>query len=211
LLALAASLLFFDESFLAYTAASFGRWNTYFGLVSLLHSTSLVLSLRSAASYKRQLAFVLITTILSIGVPYVGLTFTSLLGLTNDVGFYSALGIGSAGGAFAYWILIRGFWIPYLPFWSMAQTVSLCVAATLNSFLIAAMLTGFGRSPNRLSDKVPTIFWWVAFSFSLFTADRSRWLTPRGDPHVADRPDYLSCRRSPRVLGILGSLASVDV
>jgi hypothetical protein len=168
----------FNNSHISAAIAS-DRVDAYFASVGLLHATALVLSLRVTGHLFRRLVFVLIATVLSIAAPLIGAAVVALAGLQNEVGFFSMLVAASAAGACAYWFLVRIFWLRSLAVSSLVRTVCLCAAATLTSFIVASILTGQGARVNPISDDLPTIFWWGAFSGSLFLADR---LKPANTP-----------------------------
>jgi hypothetical protein len=148
------------------------RIHTYFGLIGSLHAVALVIALRLRASVKRRLAFVVITTVLSMGVPYAG-ALAGLLGLKNEVGFFSMFAVASSVGAVAYWVLVRVFWLPCLTVLSSLKTVCFCVIGTLVSLLVAGIVTGSGTRPSpAMPYELPTLFWWMAFSGSLYLSDR---------------------------------------
>jgi hypothetical protein len=169
----AAALLYFAFNNSRLSAAVAGwRPDAYFGSVGLLHATALVLALRVNTPFIRRMVFVLMATVLSIAAPVVGPAIVAVIGLQNEVGFFSALAAASAVGACAYWMLVRTFWLGNLVVVSLIRTVCFCVVATLASFLVAGIVTGQGSRQVPITDDLPTIFWWVAFSFSLFLADR---------------------------------------
>jgi hypothetical protein len=170
-LLLAAVLLSFSFDSIA-SAIPVDRFHFYFGFIGLLYASAWVIALRSAQSLKRRLAFVCIATALSIGAPYFAVLFGTVVNLmnvtNNDFGLFSLYGAGSAVGAFAFWMVMRAFWLRNLTFLSLVRSVGFCIVATLLSLVVAGEITGFGSHPNALSGDLPTYFWWVAFSSSLF-------------------------------------------
>jgi hypothetical protein len=142
-------------------------------LYGMLHATAVVSALNAGGMWLKRVLFVILAAGLSGVVPYFGLYSAKLLGLSDSAAYFGAFALGSAGGAASYWFLIRFFWIPGLLLRSVAHTVLICVAATLISLLLAVLLTGFGRSDSLVADVLPTVAWWLAFSLSLWLAERS--------------------------------------
>jgi hypothetical protein len=149
------------------------RFTFFSALDGLLHAGAVVLALNVAASWIKRLTFAAITAVLSGGVPYFGLAFERPLGLDGTAAFLAAFAIGSAGGAAAYWLLVRVFWIRSLTAASLMRTIAFCVGATLVSFAMAVLVSGFGRTPSVVGDVLPTVCWWLAFSYSLYLSERA--------------------------------------
>ena len=149
------------------------RFTFYFALDGLLHAVALVLALNVRGAYLRRFSFAVITAVVSAGVPIFGLSLSRLTGLDGTPALLSALAMGSAGGASVYWALVRLFWIRGLTASSLFRTVGLCVGATIISFTLAVVVTQRGKSPSTFADAIPTIGWWIAFSLSLYFAERS--------------------------------------
>jgi hypothetical protein len=167
-LALAAGALFLAHAAFRKLALGFAAFAPVFALNGLLHASALVLALNSFAPIFKRVGFIGITAAISAAVPYSGLYLAQILGLD---GFFAAISLGSAVGATAYWLLVRAFWLRDLSRNSLALTAAICVAASLASFVGAGAVTGFGKSPFWIADALPTIGWWLAFSFSLYLAE----------------------------------------
>ena len=180
LLAVAAVALFFIEplSFPPWLA----RFTFFFTLFGALHAVALVAALRAGALWRRA-AFVVVTSALSGVVPYAGIALARLVSL-DAVALIAAMAFGSLVGASGYWLLVRTFWFSKLNSRDGAIAVSLCVGATVSGFVLAVVLSGFGSHNSVVTDLLPTVFWWYAFSYSLWRSERpgtaanNRWRGP---------------------------------
>jgi len=165
LLLVAAASLFFLVDLMEVVGGLF-----YFAFIGLLHALALVVALRVTPSLKRSLTFLIVATALSMGVPFTlfvsGMVLDLLKVRNNDASLASGYGVASAAGAFAYWLVIRTFWLPHLPFLSAARSVGLCLVGTLVSLLVLAAAPELGHGLSLFPD-LPTYFWWVSFSSSL--------------------------------------------
>lgn len=152
------------------------------GIGGTLHALAVVVSLRKGvAALGRGLLFLVLATVACMVVPFVGAFAVALIPYppSGDWKMLFALFAGSASGAASYWLLVRGFWVRSLPGWSLILTMVLCGTATVVSFQIAGRtawsstlppaLSHFTRS--YLSDSIPTIAWWVAFSLALYIGE----------------------------------------
>jgi hypothetical protein len=148
------------------------------GLVGLLHATAFALALNMAHAFPKRILFIAITTAASANVAMVGAYIESPLHLDGALGFLAWYAISSALGASAYWALVRLFWLRGLTKRSLLLTVGMCVSATLASLLTVGLVTQQGRNDSETAQALPSIFWWVGFSLSL-------WIFARGT-HTAN-------------------------
>jgi len=149
------------------------RFHLYFALIGLLHATAIAVALRVTAHWRRRLAFVAIAMALSVGAPYVGLLAVGAVPLGGDTArFVAVYVLASASGSVAYWLVTRMFWFPHLALSSVIRTLSWCVAATVLSVIAGVVGSGFGSRPDAVPGDLPTVVWWIAFSLSLWVAER---------------------------------------
>jgi len=118
--------------------------------------------------------------------------FANVVGVDrlSDVWFLLAYSVGSVVGSASYWTLVRACWMPNLTRRSVIRTVGLCLAATLVSLATERLIGSGGGDNNQLPFDLRTICWWVAFSLSLFVAERS-------PANSAMRPTPLAGSRRP--------------
>lgn len=90
----------------------------------------------------------------------------------GDAGFALVLLSASAFGASGYWILVRLFWLKSLRSADLIATVALCMITTAVSWMGAGILKSLGSVD--VSDLLPTLAWWVAFSISLYWSEVRR-------------------------------------
>jgi hypothetical protein len=143
-----------------------------FGLVGLLHATALTIAISKPHAFARRLIFIVIATLLSAGVPVVGAYVVSHFNSGGALGFIALYAVSSAFGAATYWVLVRSFWFPTLTARSLLHAVGMCVGATLGSLVVSGLITQQGRYPSEFAQVLPTVFWWFAFSLSLWTFAR---------------------------------------
>jgi hypothetical protein len=151
-----------------------------FGLTGLLHATALALALNKSHAFAKRILFISITAALSANVPLVGAYIVSHLHLDGGLGFIALYAVSSAFGAAAYWALVRFFWFRALTNRSLLQTVGICVGATFASLLSFGLVTHQGRNESEIAQALPTMFWWLGFSLSL-------WIFSRGAPTANNR------------------------
>jgi hypothetical protein len=144
-----------------------------FALIGFLHAAALVLALSKPHAFVRRTLFIAITAALSAVVPLVGAYIVSHLHIDGGLGFFTLYAVSSAFGAAAYWVLIRLFWFRGLTSRSLLQTAGVCVAATFASLLTFGLVTQQGRNESEFAQALPTIFWWLGFSLSLWIFARS--------------------------------------
>lgn len=150
----------------------------HFGLMGLLHSTSVVVSLRDRKVVRPIIAvcFVTLATIWSAATPIVAL-WTSIVWvpiLKSAPGSeFNAIFLflyGSAVGASGYWLLVRVFWLKLLRRTDWLKTVTLCVVATLLACLASEVLKSSGDNMSFML----TVAWWFGFSISLYWSEMTR-------------------------------------
>lgn len=143
-------------------------------LYGALHATALALALKPARTLTSGLLFVVITAAVSANIPLMGLALAGRLNLAGVAPYFiAAYTMGAAIGAAAYWTLVRFFWIRNLAMRSLFQTIGMCVGATQLALAACAVASHRGRSSATVFGVLPVIFWWVAFSLSM-------WLFARG-------------------------------
>jgi len=142
-----------------------------FGLSGALHAVAVVLALEQGAPWLARLGFVGAAAALSIAAALAGLGLAGLLWLNLTATIFLALAVAAALGAVWYGLLVRRLWAPFLSGRSLLATTGACVGATLLAALAGGMI-GIPRDPL-----VPAL-WWLAFSISLYVADRP----PRRQP-----------------------------
>ena len=181
------------------------RFYFLFGLSGALHAFALVMSLQSKPPVLWRLGFVGGAAALSIAAPFGALPlvdlFSAIFRLDAATVVFLGLALTSAiGGAF-YWLLIRFLWARSLPARSVLLTVGSCVFATvfaslaigvvhsvlLRNALFAWLAIGVVQSV-LLHDALLPMFWWLAFSTSLWIADRNSM--------AADKRPLSSCEAS---------------
>jgi hypothetical protein len=118
-----------------------------FGLSGALHAVTVVLALQGEASWGVRVGFVAAATALSVAAPVGGLA------------------LASAFGAVSYWLLVRGFWAPFLSRGSLVTTIAACEVAML--FTVMA-----GNVVQIPRDPLAPALWWLGFSIALCIADR---------------------------------------
>jgi hypothetical protein len=144
-----------------------------FGLIGLLHATALALALNMSHAFPKRILFIAITAAVSANVPLIGAYIVGLLHFDGGLGFLAVYAVSSAFGAAAYWALIRLFWFRALTNRSFLQTVGMCVGATFASLLTYGLVTHQGQNESEIAQALPTIFWWLGFSLSLWIFARS--------------------------------------
>jgi hypothetical protein len=164
----AVALIFMLVEPLPFTQSPDNRFTFFFALFGTLHALALVTALRAGPLWRRGI-FVAITAALSGCIPFAGIELSRVLGLESLV---AAMGLASAVGASAYWLLVRTFWFPSVNFPGGLFAVSLCVGATLSGLLLATVLSGFGANNLPAGDVIPTVLWWGAFSYSLWESEK---------------------------------------
>jgi hypothetical protein len=166
-------------------AIPIGRPFSSLGVYGLLHASAWVLAVRKA-SLLRRLSFVAVATGLGMAVFFSPVILYPVADIVRGTDpFVTIWGSASAVGACVYWVAMRAFWLPQLRVWSLVQTVLMCVIAT---FVTLKSGGEQDLSATSLSDVPPvdflTLFWWFAFSSSIFISNRvwpvgSRWLRSR--------------------------------
>lgn len=136
-----------------------------FGLSGALHAVAVVLALQAEASWMSRVGFVAAATVLSIAAPLGGLGLATLLQLNVVITVFVALALTSALGAVSYWLLVRRLWAPFLSRGSLIMTIAACEVA----MLVTALATNVVPIPR---DPMAPVLWWLAFSMSLYVADR---------------------------------------
>ena len=161
-----------------------------YGLIGLLHATSLVVSLRDRTALTPTTASVsiVIAVLWRVATPILALgTVAAILALlapeprSSDLMFTLLFLVGSAIGSSGYWLVVRRFWLKSLRPMDSIRTVTLCVAATLLSSIAIEVLDPSGDTSNLIL----TAAWWFAFSISLYwnevsgtpTSPWRRWRT----------------------------------
>ena len=142
-----------------------GRLFVLFGVAGALHATAVVLALRSRPSWPARLAFVAAAAAASIVALLGAFALAGLVKLAAAAVVFLTLALTSAFGAVLYWLLLRGWWAPFLSSRSLLVTVAACVAATL----VAALASSLLPLPR---DLLLPVLWWLAFSGALRVADR---------------------------------------
>ena len=146
----------------------------YFCLIGALHATSLVVSLRDHKGWVSSFAFIALAAILSVATLFSiflpAWLFSQVTSLRQDPKLFLSLGLASAFGASAYWLVIRCFWLKSLRFLDLIMTAAICAAAAVLSWLGAGMITPTTGRWNP-GDVIPTAAWWVAFSLSLLLSE----------------------------------------
>jgi hypothetical protein len=144
-----------------------------------LHASSLVISLRDrrVVTPGKVIIFISLVGVLSVVAvfsPWLLIPFLKVFGQSPMHGqsktlmTFVILAFASAFGASGYWLLVRLFWLKSRTFVNLITTIALCSATTVVSFLDGGSLTVRSRD---IGDLVPTLAWWVAFSFSLYCGD----------------------------------------
>jgi hypothetical protein len=165
-LAVATAVLILTQS--GSTPLWIDRATFLFGLAGLLHATALAFALNMSGALPKGLLFIAITAVASANVPLMGAYIVGPLHFDGALGFLAWYGVSSAFGAAAYWALVRLFWLRNLTVLSLLQTVGLCVGATFASLLTFGLFTHQGRNESEIAQALPTIFWWLGFSLSLW-------------------------------------------
>lgn len=133
-----------------------------FGLYGVLHSSTVVLSLRVPQPLWQKLLFIAIAACLSMSSVMVGLYGGHFIGtLPGMVGPIILLALASGLGAASYAVLVRRFWIADLPLRGLLWITLGCVLATL-VVLMAGMLL------NTVGGLGFAVAWWLAFSAGLW-------------------------------------------
>jgi hypothetical protein len=149
----------------------------HFGLMGLLHSTSIVVSLRDRKAVHPIIAlcFIALATIWSAATPIVALWSGVVWGPIaealprSNFNLIVLFVLGSAIGSSGYWLLVRLFWLKSLRRADWLKTVALCVAATSLSFVAIEVL-----KPNSgYFFLMLTVAWWFGFSISLYWSEMS--------------------------------------
>ena len=136
-----------------------------FGLSGALHAVTVVLALQGEASWGVRVGFVAAATALSVAAPVGGLGIASLLQLNMVLTVFVALALASAFGAVSCWLLVRGFWAPFLSRGSLVTTIAACEVAMFFTVMAGNVL----QIPR---DPLAPALWWLGFSIALCIADR---------------------------------------
>jgi hypothetical protein len=133
-----------------------------FGLYGALHSSTLVVSLRTPQSFRRKLLFIAIATCLSMLSVILSLYGSRYIGmLPNMVGPFLLLALSSGLGAASYAVLIREFWIADLSRRALISITLGCVSVALMVLTAAILLKAVGGLWFA-------VCWWFAFSAGLW-------------------------------------------
>jgi len=136
-----------------------------FTLVGALHAISVVAALSGPVSLAKRAIFIAaayVSCMAAILIAVVALEHLPLRAL--GVG-YPELALASAAGALMYGLLVKILLLRGLPLRVLLLSVFLCPVATL------VVTTGEHVPMLRYSDWI-SVAWWVAFSMSLFLAQR---------------------------------------
>lgn len=112
--------------------------------VGAIHAISLVLALRRHFPIGRKITFALAASAWSFIAPFLAIFMfagISAIGIQlPQLGLFAILVPASALGAGGYWALVRRYWVPALDTVDLLVTISLCVLATVLSFLAASLV-----------------------------------------------------------------------
>jgi hypothetical protein len=137
-------------------------------LYGVLHALAVVGALRRPIRALEVVIFVFAGGILSFSAFFVGLYFGGALGsVAPEVFIYAALGFGSAIGASTYGLVVRLFWLPQLPYSSIAFVAAGCALASLSAALLV--------STGEILDAILTLTWWWTFSTLLWLQTLRPW------------------------------------
>jgi hypothetical protein len=166
------------------------RFYYLLGLSGALHAFAVVMSLQSKPPVLWRFGFVAGAAALSIAAPFGALPlidlFSAIFRLDAATIVFLGLALTSAIGAVFYWLLVRFLWARSLPARSLILAVGSCAFATvfaslaigvaqsvlLRNALFAWLAIGVVQSV-LLHDALLPMFWWLAFSTSLWIADRN--------------------------------------
>lgn len=148
-------------------------------LAGALHSTSVVVALRGRRAILRDLAFIVLATVLSVATPFLGL-FGSVVWRPlaealpkGDFAGYAIFATGSAIGASGYWLLAQQLLgrTPQRRDW--LRSVGFCVTATCLVLRIPILGYDWGIADRDHPLYLLTTAWWVAFSTSMYVSEGS--------------------------------------
>jgi hypothetical protein len=133
-----------------------------FGLYGVLHSSTIVLSLRVQQAVWRKLLFVAIAASLSMLMVMVSLYGGRFMGtLPGTVGPFLLLALSSGLGAASYAALVRRFWIADLPLRAFVSITLGCVLVTAVGLMSEILLQAVGGLWLAIA-------WWFAFSAGIW-------------------------------------------
>ena len=136
-----------------------------FGLYGAVHSSVLVMTLRTAHTHRRKLLFIAIAATCSMLSVSVGFYLRPFVGMLPGIGGPAVfLAFSSGLGAASYAFLIRRFWIGDLPLRAVVSLILVCIAATLMALVS-------GMHLKILSSLWFAVSWWCAFSAGLWYYD----------------------------------------
>jgi hypothetical protein len=141
-----------------------------FASYGALHACAVTASLRAHADLWRRLVFVAAAALISVSATQVGLEVFSLVYRSDVIASQFAIAVSSLLGAFAYALLLRSVLNFKLSVAALAWLPAICTLAALAAFLIGG-LTSVGLW-------VATA-WWLAYSGSLWFADRDGIESPQ--------------------------------
>lgn len=172
------------------------NWRTFhYGLMGLLHATSIIVSLRDRKLVRplTALGFATLAVVWSVATPVLAFWVGSiiwvpfLLALPANASRATFLFLltGSVIGSSGYWMLVRFFWLRLLRSVDWLKTVGLCLVGTS---LSCAALTLLPLAHSTLKGDVESVVlttgWWFAFSLSLYWSETSA----HSERSVLERP-----------------------
>lgn len=146
----------------------------FFGLMGVLHATSLTITLRGPKAWRSIAAFVTLAAVVSAVTPFFVFLpmwlLSQIAALDDSAGFYAMFAFPSAIGAAGYWLCVRFFWLKSLGVGDLAITMILCAATTSLAHMVLSALAITYRA-DELQIVIPTAVWWATFSLALFLGE----------------------------------------
>jgi hypothetical protein len=132
-----------------------------FAVNGALHGCAVVSSLKAAASWQRELIFVVLAALLSIMTLYVAIIVLVALSILPDSQRLPAvIGIAAMTGAVTYGSLVRWFWIRGVRPRTILGLATFCALATVGGYFLKLKFNWEGTWWMA-------VIWWVTFSLSV--------------------------------------------
>ena len=180
------------------------RFAAFLALPGAFHAASVVVSPKRKGTFARIICFIGLAALLNVVAFFTGLVALPILPVVpvivrlvpqlrhiGDSTPGDSLRIlffvlcASACGSLAYWLLVRWFWLTALRRRDLWRTMALCTIATPLAFVglgILGSTPAHFNSTRSIAEILPTVFWWFAFSISLFWSESS---LERSEPTIA--------------------------
>lgn len=139
-----------------------------FGLYGAMHAAALALCLRAAQPPSRKLLFVLLASLISLSIAFLGVRAAPLAAMPwGFSGLRTILAAASILGALGYGWLMRAFGLIALGWASLAALAIACALATGAAFTVGMRSLSLGSASLAVA-------WWLSFSGVMWWLDARR-------------------------------------